>query len=815
MRKLSPKQREALEAIAARRILPALCREEDGWHARWRGVPDDGNPWLDSLVREAIASPLCADAESRRYETVHDAWLAALQSRTGLVARDPAECEALAADLEEWRGSADASPEDRRAVAFSLVQRGETVSVECEVPKGRRALRALGQAAYVFPPLKDMRRAHGADGKSVLSVSLNQREAEDFVRVGAKELSDAGYPVRGVPPPSLVDAAVDVAETTAGVDVPPSQPREFEAKVTVRVDGEPVNAEEVRFLLDQKSTFVFFRNRWIEVDRGVLKEALRVLERQSVRRIGLNEAVAFVAGVGCAGTLDVAEANAHGWIRGLVNELKSRTVCQAASPTAVLSGFEGELRPYQKRGVAWMRFLTGNGFGALLADDMGLGKTVQTIAWMASLHGRRNGASAPFLVVAPVTLLANWRREIGRFAPTFKVVVHHGASRNPGEILAAAVSDADVVLTSYPVFVKDYPFLRRIRWDGLVLDEAQTIRNHETRAARAASALGAPRRVALTGTPVENSVADIWSIENCLNPGFLGDRKSFVERYAEPASIGPGGPAAARLAAALEPFVLRRLKTDPAVAAEIGPKQEKVEYCELTPLQIREYEDAVSSYRRGTGRRGDALALITRLKLVCDGLHVGADGAPDAAAFAAGGKFLRLAELLDSIFAAGESALVFTQYAKVGAMLKTALETRFARPAPFLHGSLSAAAREAEIAKFRSSTAPSAFVLSVKAGGLGLNLVKATRVVHFDRWWNPAVEAQATDRAHRIGQANAVFVHKFVAEGTLEERVDAIIERKAGAAGAAVVSGESFLMSLADDELLETVSLRRGEAARG
>jgi len=809
--RMTPKQREALEAMAARRFVPCMRLEEDGWHARWRGTPDDGNPWLDALVREAVVTPLYADAENRRHDTLHDAWLDALRSRTGLVAWDPGECAAFAKELDEWAGAADDS--SRAGIVFALVARGESVFVECAAPKGAKGLRALGQAAYVFPPLMHMRRAGTFPGGAArLRVELGRVDAAAFVDGGAKDLSDAGYGVAGVPERSVVDAAVDVGESAAdGGDE--GAPRErtdaaapLRAKVTVRVDGEPVNAEEVRFLLDQKSTFVFFRDRWIEVDRGILKEALRVLERQSERRVSVNEAVAFAAGVGAAGALDVAEARAHGWLRGLVNELRGAAGAAAAFRP---EGLAAELRPYQRRGAAWMGFLTGHGFGALLADDMGLGKTVQTIAWMLSVREgwRRSGdASSPFLVVAPVTILANWRHEIAAFAPSLKVLVHHGAARFPEEMFSSVAAGYDVVLTSYPVFAKDYRFLRRERWAGLVLDEAQTIRNPETLSARAASALRAPRRIALTGTPVENSVSDVWSIENFLNPGFLGDRKSFDERFANPIAENPGSAAARRLATALEPFVLRRLKTDESIAAEIGPKRETAEYCVLSERQRRAYEDALSAYSRGERRRGDVFALITRLKLVCDGYIL--DGAlPDAQAFAEGGKFLRLVELLESVFAAGESAIVFSQYAKVGAMLKTALGARFGFAVPFLHGALPAAAREREIAAFRESAEPLAFVLSVKAGGVGLNLEKATRVVHFDRWWNPAVEAQATDRAHRIGQTKPVFVHKFIAEGTLEERVDEILARKSRTAGAAIADGESFLMSLEGEALLDAVGL--------
>ncbi|MBQ6137518.1 MAG: DEAD/DEAH box helicase, partial [Kiritimatiellae bacterium] len=463
---------------------------------------------------------------------------------------------------------------------------------------------------------------------------------------------------------------------------------------------------------------------------------------------------------------------------------------EGAPPRLSPDGFAGTLRDYQARGVAWMKFLTDNGFGALLADDMGLGKTVQVIAWMLANRADAKD-SGPYLVVAPLTLLANWRHELARFAPALRVYSHQGDSRRLAHGFALAAGEADVVVTSYSLLVRDYRLLREVAWAGIVLDEAQTVKNPDTQAARAVRALGGRRRVALTGTPVENSAADIWSVEEFLNPTFLGDRRTFAERFVKPVAADSSCRAAAKLRRALEPFLLRRLKGDGDIAAEIGDKREIREYCTLSPGDRREYEAALEDYRAGERRQGDVFALITRLKLVCDGE----------------GKMERLEELLESVFANGESALVFTQYAKVGAVIAERLEKRFGRRFPFLHGGLSARQREAAIAEFESGGA-TAFVLSLQAGGYGLNLVKATHVVHFDRWWNPAVESQATDRAHRIGQTRTVFVHSFITEGTLEEHVDELLARKSRVAGSLVGSGESFLRELGEAELMEVVGLR-------
>ena len=555
--------------------------------------------------------------------------------------------------------------------------------------------------------------------------------------------------------------------------------------------------DEIRFLLDQGSSLVYFRDRWIEVDRGILKEALRALEKGAGKNAN---ALTFALGIGHVGSLEIEEVKAHGWLRGLVEELKSSStrVCgdlsseqRANRPTdQLISGFEGELRDYQKRGVEWLKFLTEHGFGALLADDMGLGKTIQVIAWILKLKSCKveklkssqvpstfqpfNPSTFQLLIVAPLTLLSNWRHEFAKFAPGLRVYVHQGEKRHLASGFRKAVHEADVTITSYNLLVRDYTDFSEIEWNALVLDEAQAVKNPDTQAARAIRALTPSKRIALTGTPVENSVADLWSLEEFLNPGFLGSRKEFAERFVKPIAADERSAAGKRLRHALEPFVLRRLKSDKDIAAELGEKREIREYCELTAEQRRDYETALADFRASEHAQGDVFALLTRLKLICDGA----------------GKLERLFDLVETIFENGESALVFTQYAKVGAWLRDELETRFNRRFPFLHGSLSALEREAQVRDFQASKRPNLFILSLKAGGFGLNLTKATHVIHFDRWWNPAVENQATDRAHRIGQRKTVFVHLFISAGTLEEHVDEILERKARVADSVITEAE-------------------------
>ena len=770
MKQPSPRQRDALALVADGKFYPDLVKEDDGWHARWRALGAD-NEWVDEYVRGPSVTVLSEDAEDQRYETLHDAWAMALRSRTGLVRWDDAECAAFAAELAEWHGGGSEDVEARRALCFSFHAASDpgegAFSLSCPRPKGRAQYRALGQAVSVWGALRGLRSA-GAS----LEARLSKAEAEDFVRRGARELADAGYSVSGVDLAATVAAAAEIDGSAADV----TRGDKKGVRLKIKVAGEEVSAEEIRFLLEQNSTLVFFRDRWIEVDRGILREALRALEKADKTKAN---PLSFALGIGAVGRMEVGEVLADGGILGLLNRFR-QSHDGAANATrggvaAEIPGFEGALRDYQARGVEWISFLTDNGFGALLADDMGLGKTIQTIAWiLRALAAKATGAAQPVLVVAPLTLLSNWRHEFAKFAPSLRVYVHQGDMRHVGSGFKKAAAEADVVVTSYALIVRDHREFAEVEWGGIVIDEAQAIKNPDTHAVRAIRALGVRRRLALTGTPIENSVADIWSLEEFLNPGLLGDRKSFADRFVKPLATDPCSAQGKKLRRALEPFVLRRLKSDPAVAGELGEKREIREYCALAPAERAEYERALADYRAGARRQGDIFALLTRLKLACDGF----DGET-----VSGGKADRLVELVETIFENGESVLVFTQYAKVGEALRKLLEGRFAQPIAFLHGGLSAAQREEQIALFGGTAGPAAFVLSLRAGGFGLNLTKATHVIHYDRWWNPAVEGQATDRAHRIGQEKTVFVHVFVTEGTVEERVEEILDRKESLAG--------------------------------
>ena len=788
--------RAAARSVADGAYLPHLVEEGGGFAARW--LPLDTSrgaffAWLvDGLARFGGRTPL--ETGQPQPDTVHDAWLYALRSDTGRVAwPDKDDVRALMHDLAVWRAPLRVSAADRAALRFSLEppaeEDGTWLLRLASDPRTRAGFISLGQAASLFPPLAALRGT---------VAELDRAAAESFLRTGAQALVAAGYTV--AQPPGLLGEHIAAEADLAPVSDEPSTP--VTTRLTIRVDGEVVTEDEIKFLLDQNSPFVFFRDRWIEVDRAVLREALRALRDVKGKKVPVHDAIALAFGLRRAGGLRVDRVRAHGWLRGLINELRGE---QRFRVLDTPDGFNGVLRDYQLRGASWLAFLAKWGFGACLADDMGLGKTAQAIAFILHRHAPR-----PALVVAPVSVTTNWTRELARFAPSLKVYLHQGATRLTGSLFNKACRDADVVVTGYALFAKDFTLFAENMFSALVLDEAQMVKNPDTRISHAVRALNVPVRVALTGTPLENSADDLWALESFLNPGLLGERREFADAFTRVLRADAHAGVASRLRHILEPFMLRRLKTDPGIAAELGDRREIREWCTLDARQRARYELALASFRTdsadaaadGRARRGRALALLTELKEICDSSAL-VDGGEDVE----GGKVRRLDELLDSIFDAGESCLVFTQYARMGHLLRAHLQERFGRRFPFLHGSLSPAQREEEIAAFNADPEPNAFILSLKAGGFGLNLTRATHVIHFDRWWNPAVENQATDRAHRIGQSRDVFVHLFICAGTLEEHVDELLETKRRLAGEIVGSGESFLLKMSDREFERMVSL--------
>ncbi|MCC7380279.1 MAG: DEAD/DEAH box helicase [Deltaproteobacteria bacterium] len=588
--------------------------------------------------------------------------------------------------------------------------------------------------------------------------------------------------------------------------------------VAVSLDGAALSAKERAAILAARSSLVLLRGQWVEIDAQKLKEVLRHWEsvREANRAgIGVAEALRLLAGVSLEGDLDAgAPSETREWsrvvaaseLRAALERLRDPGATGAADPGTSL---KAELRPYQRVGVRWLHLLDQLGLGGCLADDMGLGKTIQVIALL--LLKKRAKEQRPSLLVVPASLIANWKAELDRFAPSLRAVIAHSSVMAPealGAIDPQRLPAADVFITTYGSLQR-FDWLGQVEWSVVVLDEAQAIKNPGTKQARAAKALKSRTRLALTGTPIENRLGDLWSLFDFLSPGLLGRAQSFA-RFVRRIESGQGGYGPLR--ELVRPYILRRLKTDRRIIDDLPEKTEILSWCALSKVQATLYEESVRSLREeltqvdGIRRRGVVLSYLLRFKQICN--HPSQWLGDGVYATEESGKLTRLAELAEEIASRQEKMLVFTQFKEMTEPLARFLEPIFGRPGLVLHGQTRVADRRGLVDAFQDDAGPPFFVLSVKAGGTGLNLTAASHVVHYDRWWNPAVEDQATDRAHRIGQRRAVMVHKLVCRGTVEERIDALIAGKRGLAGEVLRDGaEAVLTELDDDALLKMVAL--------
>jgi SNF2 family DNA or RNA helicase len=499
-------------------------------------------------------------------------------------------------------------------------------------------------------------------------------------------------------------------------------------------------------------------------------------------------------------------------LRDMLSRLHDKN---AFAPVKDPHTLQGTLRDYQRRGVAWLQYLENLGLNPCLADDMGLGKTLEVIACLLK-EREEAGTVPPTLVIAPTSVLGNWRKEIERFAPQLRALVHQGSTRLKDKQAFVETCQAhDVILTSFALARLDEKLLQGMKWHRVVVDEAQNIKNPQAAQTRAILKLAAPHRLALTGTPVENRLLDLWSIFNFLNPGYLGKEAQFRKTFELPIYKGNDRARSATLKKLVEPFILRRVKTDKRIIDDLPDKIEQKMYCTLTPEQASLYEAVVKDVTEhlndaeGIQRKGLILSTLLKLKQICN--HP-AQFLQDGSAFTTerSHKLQRLGEMIEEVIDSGESALIFTQFTEIGGALQRYLEHTRHYNTYYLHGGTKAARRDQMVTEFQDpETEPSLFILSLRAGGVGLNLTKANHVFHFDRWWNPSVEDQATDRAFRIGQRKNVFVHKFVAMGTMEERIDAMIEDKKGLSSLIMGNDESWLTELDNDTFKELIALRR------
>ena len=596
----------------------------------------------------------------------------------------------------------------------------------------------------------------------------------------------------------------------------------------VAFDGETLSDAEIVALAASKSELIQLRGAWVRVDAGHVANTLQNLsERRDRSAMTPAELLRLAATPGSGGSAEVVahgdgldgaddaddaddQVSAEGWLADLLAGLPDDRLTEAEEP----EGFVGTLRPYQRRAVGWLGFLARLDLGGCLADDMGLGKTPTTLAHLLS-----HRADRPSLVMCPLSIVHNWQAEAARFAPSLKVLIAHGAGRQRGLAFARQLDEADLVISTYGTVTRDIEAMSAHEWNIVVCDEAQAIKNHRTKAARAVRSLRARQVIALTGTPVENRLTELWSILDAANPGSLGGVGWFRDTFATPIETRGDERALAGMKRLTAPFVLRRTKADKSLVPDLPDKIEQVAWAHLTEEQAGLYQavlddfldeaDDTSAEEGGMQRRGLVLATLTRLKQICNhpAQFLAAGGEEPGRLRGRSGKLERFDELIGELLEADERALIFTQYRAMGDLLVRHLAEAHDVRAKFLHGGVSRTGREEMVTTFQSGDSAPLQVVSLKAGGTGLNLTAASRVLHFDRWWNPAVEDQATDRAWRIGQRSTVFVHKLVCRGTLEERIDGLLKDKKTLADSAVSSGEGWLTEMSTDQLNALLSL--------
>ncbi|GAB4529205.1 MAG: DEAD/DEAH box helicase [Anaerolineae bacterium] len=866
-----PKDAPRLAHLEA--AMPPICRAE----INQRDMPTSPRILLDTFMKTMV------DALARRWgrqaapqslsrDEPGQAWLAALFDDDPGVDASPAQLQMLAQSHRAWMRNLHVAGDPAFRIAFRLeapVQRvAAAAGSQLEAPQvddwrlhyllqarddlsllvpaeavwgtrgnvlkrlGRRfeqpqekLLTGLGYAARLFPPItKSLKVACPSH------LSLDTQQAYSFLREAAPLLEEAGFGLL-VPPwwnkPGTRLGVRLRLRTSRGpsADVIPKSNMTLENLVhyqwQLSLGDTPLTREEFEALVSLKSPLVQIRGQWVQLDPEQIEAAIHFWEKQQQEgEISLQEALRLSLGAetGDGNGLPLEDVAVEGWLADWLERFSRREELTELPQPA---GLRGELRPYQRYGYSWLTFLRRWGLGACLADDMGLGKTIQTIALLLREKEEGHGLPAPTLLVCPTSVVTNWEREVRRFAPSLTTLVHQGPNRLRGEAFIQAAQKVDMVLSSYAVVRRDVETMEAVSWLGVILDEAQNIKNPEARQTQAVRRLPADFRLALTGTPVENRLSELWSIIHFLNPGYLQSRQAFRQNFGIPIERYGDEEAARRLKTMVGPFILRRVKTDPRVIQDLPDKIEMKVYSYLTEEQATLYEavvqDALQKVAESEGieRRGLVLSMLMQLKQICNHpvqyLHQVDEAITDVANLARrSGKLARLTEMLEEIISAGDRVLIFTQFAEMGHLLRAYLPRALGCATMFLYGDVPARKRDQMVKRFQEDEhGPPVFILSLKAGGTGLNLTRANHVFHFDRWWNPAVEDQATDRAFRIGQTRNVQVHKFVSVGTLEEMIDEMIESKKALAEAVVGSGEEWLTELSTDDLRELVRLRR------
>jgi len=674
-------------------------------------------------------------------------------------------------------------------------------------------LRGLGLASRLYPIITP-----SLETASPEFCHLTPMEAYEFIKAITWRFEDSGLGV--ILPPSLANR--EGWANRLGLKISAETPQQKSGRLGLQsllnfqwhlaIGGQTISKVEFDKLVKLNSPLVEINGEWVELRPQDIKTAQTFFSsRKEQMSLSLEDALRISKGdTQVIEKLPVVSFEASGALEELIGTLTNNQEIQTL-PTP--GNFTGQLRPYQERGVAWLAFLERWGLGACLADDMGLGKSVQFIVFLLHLQ-EQNALEKPTLLVCPTSVMGNWQKEVKKFAPTIKVLEYHGDKRPKGKAFTEAVNKHDIVITSYALIHRDIKLLKAIEWQIIVLDEAQDIKNSEAKQSQAVRQLETTFRIALTGTPVENRLQELWSILDFLNPGYLGNKQFFQRRFAMPIEKYGDTASLNQLRSLVQPFILRRLKSDKDIIQDLPDKQEMTVFCGLTSEQATLYQQLVDESlvaiesAEGLQRRGMILGLLVKLKQICN--HPSQYLKLTTLEKHHSAKLQRLEEMLDEVLVEEDRALIFTQFAEWGKLLKPYLEKKLGREIFFLYGSTSKKQREEMIDRFQHDPqGPPIMILSLKAGGVGLNLTRANHVFHFDRWWNPGVENQATDRVFRIGQTRNVQVHKFVCTGTLEEKINDMIESKKQLAEQVVGAGEDWLTEMDTDQLRNLLILDR------
>ena len=852
---IAGKDEEKLATLAS--AMPHVCR---ALTRESTAVPKEASIAIASWIIESFVDYLVRlswtnkppsrmrKAGKKSFASMHDQWIHALRTWSPIMPGNVKDLKYLSGQIRAWHRSLSVSAKTPFRLSFRLEEpetgdpheqwyvryllnatddpslfievadawtpnkQTKSIFAKYHINIQEYLLTSLGYVSGLHPVLEESLKRSRPGG-----ANLDTTDAYTFLTEIAWLLQQSGYGVQL--PAWWTSTGARRLSVHASASPPPMRSKgEFSLESVVdfnweiALDDENLSLEEIETLTRLKIPLVKIRGQWMQFDAGAIQEAINFWKKIGSEETSARDVIHMALGTAhTPEKLPLKDVEATGWIGDLLYTLEhGANIEEIPTPEE----FEGTLRPYQSRGFSWLAFLQQWGFGACLADDMGLGKTPQTLALIQRSWDMNK--RHPVLVVCPTSVIGNWQKEAAYFTPNLPVLVHHGTRRTKKpEIFRKQVLKQAIVITGFPLLHRDFELLNQIKWRAIILDEAQNIKNPRTKQAKAARAFDCDYRIALTGTPVENNVGELWSIMEFINPGFLHTQAEFKRRFFVPIQMERNPEAIRQLKQITGPFILRRLKTDKSIINDLPEKQETNVFTKLTKEQgslyravVKETSEALES-AENIQRRGLILSILMKLKQICN--HP-AQFLHDASAIPGrSGKLIRLTEMLEEVYEVEDRVLIFTQFTEMGNMIQQYLQETFGREVLFLHGGVPKEERDRMVERFQvEENGPLFFLLSLKAAGTGLNLTRANHVFHYDRWWNPSVENQATDRAFRIGQTKHVQVYKFVCTGTIEEHINEMIETKKEIAESVVTTGEEWITEMSTRDLKKILQLQEG-----